>query len=108
MNADPITTIKEELGVCELLCQLAEESMELGHAALKLRRAIDGKNPTPVSVGEAEDAVLEEVADVSNALIALNYNCSMALLQIQQVMANKQARWVERLEEKKGRGEAHE
>lgn len=30
--------IKNQLGIEELLCQLAEESGELAHAALKLRR----------------------------------------------------------------------
>lgn len=30
----------ESLGVCELLCQVAEEASELAQAALKLRRAM--------------------------------------------------------------------
>lgn len=108
MINDPIEYIRNSLDQSELLALVAEESSELSHAALKLRRVYEGTNPTPVSVGEAEDAVLEEIADVSNVLLALNYNRPTALLQIQQVMANKQARWVERLEEKKGRGEVHE
>ena len=42
--------INEILDKTEILAQLAEESSELAQAALKLRRAIDGKNPTPKSV----------------------------------------------------------
>ena len=44
--------IFEELGVCELLCGLAEEASELSQAALKLRRAIDNKNPTTKTCSE--------------------------------------------------------
>lgn len=56
--------IIETLGTEELLAQLAEEAAELGKAALKLRRALDGKNPTPVSPSEALRNVREEMADV--------------------------------------------
>ena len=56
--------IIETLGTEELLAQLAEEAAELGKAALKLRRALDGKNPTPVSPAEALRNVREEMADV--------------------------------------------
>lgn len=45
-----ITKIVEHLGMNEILCQLAEEASELAQAALKLRRAYDGKNPTPKTV----------------------------------------------------------
>lgn len=34
----------------DLLCQLAEEASELAQAALKLKRAMEGTNPTPMSV----------------------------------------------------------
>lgn len=48
----------------ELLSQLAEEASELAHAALKLRRVMDGRNPTPVSYMLAVKNLNEEVADV--------------------------------------------
>lgn len=48
----------------ELLALLAEECTELAQAALKLRRAMTGEDPTPVSKGMARLAVDEEVADV--------------------------------------------
>lgn len=46
----------------ELLAQLAEECSEAAKAALKLRRARDGVNPTPVSEEEAFSNLVEELA----------------------------------------------
>ena len=63
--------IAEHLGMNEILCQLAEESSELAQAALKLRRAYDGKNPTPKTVEECINALLEESADVDLCLCLL-------------------------------------
>ena len=48
----------------ELLAQLAEECSEAAKAALKLRRARDGVNPTPVSEEEAFGNLVEELADI--------------------------------------------
>lgn len=39
----------------ELLAQLAEECSEAAQAALKLRRAGSGENPTPVSEEDKKD-----------------------------------------------------
>lgn len=48
-----------------------EEASELAQAALKLRRALDGTNPTPKSVAECEANLIEEFADISNAINSL-------------------------------------
>ena len=48
----------------DALCAIAEESAELAQAALKLRRAMTGTNPTPVAPKTAKDSILEEIADV--------------------------------------------
>ena len=48
----------------ELLVQLTEEVLELGQAALKVRRVIDGRNPTPVSLSAAIANFHEEIGDV--------------------------------------------
>lgn len=60
--------IANHLGINEILCQLAEESAELAQAALKLRRAYDGKNPTPKTVEECVNSLSEEIADVDLCL----------------------------------------
>lgn len=81
----------------DLLRQAAEECMELGHAFLKLDRVLRGKNPTPVTAEDAWDQVLEEIADLSNALLALELDNSLVRMQVARIMAEKQARWAERL-----------
>lgn len=84
----------------ELLCQLAEEANELAQAALKLRRAIDGTNWTPKTLQECKDALAVEIADVENALAALDFGTT--LLDYDKVWVTrggKMRRWAERLEE---------
>lgn len=89
-----IKYIREQLSKEELLCQLAEEAAELGQAALKLRRAIDGKNYTPVSVGEAIANLQEEIADVWVSLQALGLDRSILYEHNAQ---EKIKRWADRL-----------
>ncbi|WP_418703798.1 hypothetical protein [Anaerotignum faecicola] len=88
--------IKEYLGESEMLCQLAEECAELSQAALKLRRALTGINPTPVTAEEARANLVEEIADILNV--------SELLLEIDDVdeiydiVQRKRERWLKRLE----------
>ena len=84
----------------ELLCQLAEECAELGKAALKLRRVIDGKNPTPVSYEEAMDNLIEEYADVFLALEVLDFFTLENLNLVGNIGREKCERWEKRLREK--------
>ena len=78
----------------ELLVGLAEEACELAQAALKLRRVLNGKNPTPVNAQDALLAFDEEVADVELYLeqVALK-DCD----RIRDIRNRKLARWIERL-----------
>ena len=96
---DPIEYIREKLNKEELLCQLAEECAELGKAALKLRRVIDGTNPTPVKRSEAYRNLFEEIADVSLCLEILGLNTPQAMYDCQKTMNMKVNRWARRLEE---------
>lgn len=68
------------LGEPELLAQLAEEAAELAQAALKLRRALDGTNPTPISINRCREALAEEYTDVATcaSLLKVRYNPNMA------------------------------
>lgn len=52
--------VSDILPKTEILAQLAEEASELAQATLKLRRALDGTNPTPKSVAECEANLIEE------------------------------------------------
>ena len=71
-----------------------EKLKELAQAALKLRRVIDGTNPTPVSEEEAKAAIIEELSDVALCCKLLNIRTSHYTMQ------NKLNRWRKRLEER--------
>lgn len=94
---DPFDVIRERLSQEELLAQLAEEAMELGHAALKLRRAYDGTNPTPVKRREAFENLKEEIADVRLLIDVLSL--SRFWPEYDRIADKKLKRWAQRLEE---------
>ena len=90
-----IDFIRSRVPETELLAQLAEEATELAHAALKLRRAIDGKNPTPVRLSEAWSGLLEEVADVQLCLQVVGVDVTPTAYQ--RAIEAKLERWANRL-----------
>ena len=97
--------IADSLGTREILCQLAEEASELSQAALKLRRAIDGNNPTPKTRSECIDNLIEEHTDIELCLMVLFINNSISELQdfsdeYNSTLEKKLNRWLERLKEK--------
>ena len=96
-------TIRTKVPREELLAGLAEEAAELAQAALKYRRALDGTNPTPVTVQEAEVALHEEIADVSLYLAVLNMlvDATFPSKLIAKRMVEKLTRWAKRLQEAK-------
>lgn len=104
MDAEMLKKVREYLSESEILAQLAEEAAELSQAALKLRRAIDGRNPTPRSIEECEHNLLEELADVK---VAFEVYCSFSKPFIVGMVANeidktadmKTDRWLKRLEQ---------
>ena len=101
MYIDPIVYVREHISKEELLAQLAEECAELGKAALKLRRAYSGENPTPVTRAEAFANLVEEVADVTLCLEVLCLNTAEVLCNVGTIMEEKSARWKNRLMEEK-------
>lgn len=89
--------IIDKLGTPELLAQLAqlaEEAAELGKAALKLRRALDGKNPTPVSPADALRNVQEEMADVLLCVLSVGLDEESA----ERTIRAKIPRWSGRID----------
>ena len=95
--------IRDILPKTELLAQMAEEAAELSQAALKLRRALDGANPTPVPAGAAWNGLLEEYGDVLNCGDELLTGLDMSLCA--EMRSKKMVRWKARLKEKMGRDE---
>ena len=77
------------------LTQLAEEAVELAHAALKLARILEGVNPSPMNENEARSKLLEEAADVMVCLDALIAPGDMQ--ELNRRMDDKRRRWEERL-----------
>lgn len=63
---------------------------------MKLRRALTGINPTPVTVDEARKSLVEEAADVYNVLGLLLDAEDNA--EIYEIIRRKKARWLNRLE----------
>ena len=70
MTREELACVRKRYGDEYLYRQLAEECMELGHAALKLIRAQRGETPVPLD--EAKTALIDEAADVRVMLNVLN------------------------------------
>lgn len=62
-NREKVDYINTRLCVDDLLLAFAEEASEAAQAALKLRRTLYGKNPTPVTMVEARFHLHEEMDD---------------------------------------------
>lgn len=100
--------VSDILSKTEILAQVAEEASELAQAALKLRRALDGMNPTPKSVAECGANLMEEFADISNAVDALcdawfgdDLDSEIEFLDAEgEIETAKYKRWLSRLEAK--------
>lgn len=90
-------SILDYLGEPEVLAQLAEEASELAQAALKLRRALEGLNPTPKTEEECRLALLEEVADVELCIFELGFMEENLENKIVHITSCKKKRWIERL-----------
>ena len=88
-----MTKIGKLLTDDELLAGLAEECGELTQAALKLRRVLDGRNPTPVCYEDATERLYEEVADVLLYVEELELNRG----RVNRVMGEKRERWMNRM-----------
>jgi NTP pyrophosphatase (non-canonical NTP hydrolase) len=78
----------------ELLAMLAEEASELTQAALKLRRVLDNRNPTPTGYLAAVKNLNEEIADVR--LCVEQISCIDEDV-IHEIRGKKLARWLTRL-----------
>ena len=93
-----IWEIEERIDKDNQLTQLAEEAAELSQAALKYRRAIktarweENISPTPKTLNEAYDSLVEECSDVMLAVLVTTRH-----LISNDIMLNKAKRWLDRL-----------
>ena len=91
-----MTQVDDYLPPEEILAQLAEEAAELAQAALKLRRVMDGTNPTPVTLEEAVRSLNEEMADVTLCFDLVPF---ADYSQVNEIRERKEERWKKRLAE---------
>lgn len=82
----------------ELLAQLGEEAAELTQASLKMRRVLDGTNPTPKSFTQAKADLNEDLADVLFCIHELRDLIDTDILW--ETVFRKHPRWLSRLEGK--------
>ena len=80
--------IKSRLDETERLLGLTEEALELALAALKLRRVLDGRNPTPVT----EERAVEDVLNSVEVIVTPSQH-----EQAMRSRLEKRNRWVSRL-----------
>lgn len=98
-------TIPDFLTSAEILAQTGEEAAELAQAALKLRRALTGENPTPKSIAECLDDLQEEFADVLVCIQAFcdaydktgSFDSNEWIETALDIVDKKADRWVQRL-----------
>ena len=89
--------IIEQYGQEYILRQLAEESAELCQASLKMVRVMN--HESPVRWGEAQEHLLEEVADVLT-MVGILQDATLtfeALHKIEDIRAEKEKRMRERM-----------
>ena len=91
--------IISSLTLDDLLIQLAEEAAELAQAAAKYYRVTHGANPSPVSLQDARDALVEEIADVNVAAEAVRRNMGISCDEIAEVEDAKIERWRRRIDD---------
>lgn len=89
-----ILFVREQLSPADQFGQVAEEAVELAHAAMKMQRILNGTNPTPVTEKDAMSKLMEEICDLYNALEVLKLDVS---LKYEGIRKKKMARWVERI-----------
>lgn len=89
--------IYEQTGEPAMLEQTAEECAELAQALLKLARAERGESPTPRSMEECQEKVLEEIADVETCLAQLTAAPWMNMEKIFEQIDVKTERWKRRI-----------
>lgn len=92
-NKDRLQKIRSYMGREELLAGLMEECGEGIQAASKLRRSLDGKNPTPVLPIIADEDLQEELADIFLYAYLVGIDTDL----IAENICKKVPRWYDRL-----------
>lgn len=97
MNEVKSCPIVDQIGVPALLEQMAEECCELAQACLKMARKLRDENPTPKSIEDIRDNLIEELADVELCRIYLEDSGVVRINEPYSIMYDKEQRWEKRL-----------
>lgn len=97
MECKTSNKIVDQIGVPALLEQMAEECCELSQACLKMARKLRDENPTPKSIEDIRDNLVEEMADVELCRIYLAESDVIGFKEIYPIMYEKEERWEKRL-----------
>lgn len=97
-SANPWRQIYDQIGKAAALEMLSEEAAELSASASKCARIMRGENPARVNYGEAEDKMIEEIADVYNAIDVLDTGLRECLgtdldMAAKRIAFKKMKRW---------------
>ena len=95
---DNIDYISKNISELAVLMALAEEASELSKAAMKVARAkglLD--NPTPISVAQAENDLIEEYNDLLNCIVMLNKVSGLTVSENTVLRDSKYRRWAIRI-----------
>ena len=95
---DNIDYIENNISELAVLIALAEEASELSKAAMKLARAkglLD--NPTPISVAQAENDLIEEYNDLLNCIFILQRVSGLTVSENTVLRDIKYRRWATRI-----------
>lgn len=96
---ESLNYIREKLSDKARLLQLGEECAELSAAIFKLFRKKETDNPTPKSLEEIYENLIEEIEDVAVSISVIS-----EYLRDKKVYEAKLKRWVERLKERENNG----
>jgi hypothetical protein len=91
IDIDYIREIRERVPAAALYEQLAEECVELAHAALKMARHMRNENPTPMTEEQIKHNLIEEASDIHLVSRILDIKPDV------QVVDTKLVRWYDRL-----------
>ena len=95
---DDVDYIANNISELAVLMALAEEASELSKSAIQLARAkglLD--NPTPISVEQAENDLIEEYNDLLNCIVMLNKVSGLTVSENTVLRDSKYWRWAVRI-----------
>lgn len=93
--AGKIARIGQRIGEYQTIGQAAEEAAKLSAALSKYRRKLEAKNPSPKSLQDCQDNVIEEMADTEVALLAAGFCFGFG--GVKEIEIRKVDRWYKRV-----------